>query len=135
MKALFLRSMKSPAPVILILFTLIVMAHNLRVPATYLYYYTATEDFIERWCENKDRPELNCDGQCYLAKMLQNSSDETNPLPKEQLSWPENLMFISQFTEACVWAEEDFPPLNGMYFNSYRLVIAQDIFHPPSIIS
>lgn len=25
---------------------------------------------IERFCENKDKPLLNCDGKCYLAKKL-----------------------------------------------------------------
>lgn len=127
--------MKPPAQVILLFFTLIVMAHNLRVPATYLYYYTATEDFIERLCENKDRPELNCNGQCYLAKMLQESGDDANPLPKEQLSWPENLLVWYQDKPTDLIMEEFYFELIASYQNSYKFVHPRKFFHPPDFHS
>ncbi len=127
--------MKFPVQVILLLFTLIVMAHNLRVPATYLYYYTATEDFIERLCENKDRPELNCDGQCYLAKMLQQSGDDANPLPKEQLSWPDNLVYWApDFKNELVLDGLDSDLIDD-YVNTYKLVSSVEVFHPPNVHS
>ena len=124
--------MKISVQVILLLFTLIVLAHNLRVPATYLYYYTATEDFIERLCENKDRPELNCDGQCYLAKMLQQNGDDANPLPKEHITWPENLLFWSEASQTPSIVEDHIPELNGIYLNSYKFVLPLEFFHPPN---
>ncbi len=34
-------------------------------------YYAANIDYIiETYCINKERPQLNCDGKCYLAKQL-----------------------------------------------------------------
>ena len=30
---------------------------------------------VERFCENRDRPELNCDGVCYLTKQLKEHQD------------------------------------------------------------
>ena len=39
------------------------------------YYTLFTDDFIENFCVNKDQPELNCDGKCFLSKML-NKSDQ-----------------------------------------------------------
>ncbi|GAB4011924.1 hypothetical protein GCM10028808_26780 [Spirosoma migulaei] len=34
-------------------------------------YYHANKDYIARvLCENRDKPQLHCDGKCYLAKQL-----------------------------------------------------------------
>ena len=33
------------------------------------------EEIIQEHCENIDRPELNCDGHCYLKKELQSIDD------------------------------------------------------------
>ena len=34
-------------------------------------YYAANIDYIiETYCVNRERPQLNCDGKCYLAKQL-----------------------------------------------------------------
>lgn len=126
--------MKIRPGIILLLFTLIVLAHNLRVPVTYLYYVAATEDFIERLCENKDRPELNCDGKCYLAKMLQESGNEENPLPKEQFSWPDKLVFIPETGAHQQYiADEPREPFS-IYTNFYHLILPESVFHPPNII-
>ena len=127
--------MRSRAQVILILFTLIVMAHNLRVPATYLYYYTATDDFIERLCENKDRPELNCDGKCYLAKMLQESGDQADPLPKEHITWPENLMFYPVLETTALPVVTETVKHTVFYSNTYRFSLPKSFFHPPNLLS
>lgn len=35
-------------------------------------------------CENKDRPQLNCDGKCYLAKQFAKESEEKGKNPFEQ---------------------------------------------------
>ena len=40
------------------------------------YYICFTENFIENYCVNKDQPELNCDGKCYLSQLLDKNSNE-----------------------------------------------------------
>ncbi|MEL6442879.1 MAG: hypothetical protein AAF089_09335 [Bacteroidota bacterium] len=38
--------------------------------------FTLRQDVIaERFCENRDRPELDCDGVCYLTKQLKEHQD------------------------------------------------------------
>ncbi|MBL7471539.1 hypothetical protein [Robertkochia sediminum] len=127
--------MKLRPQLILLLFTLIVLAHNLRVPATYLYYITATDDFIERLCENKDRPELNCDGKCYLAKMLQEADTEENPLPKEHFSWPKNILFVAFENKTQPVLEEPEILSYGSYINFYHLLLSKAVFHPPNAVA
>lgn len=49
------------------------------------YYMIANEDFIEKLCENKEKPELACDGKCVFAKMIAEQQSDTNQLPFEFL--------------------------------------------------
>ena len=49
--------------------------------------YIMNYDYIVNvLCENKDKPELQCDGKCYLAQMLAEESrqNEKNPFGGEQ---------------------------------------------------
>lgn len=49
--------------------------------------YVMNYDYIKNvLCENKDKPQLNCDGKCYLAKQLAKESqqNEKNPFGEKQ---------------------------------------------------
>ncbi len=52
----------------------------LRPYLPFLEYQINLEYYQEVLCENRDRPELNCDGKCYLAKQLQEAA--TSALPE-----------------------------------------------------
>ncbi|CAM3478382.1 hypothetical protein [Zobellia roscoffensis] len=44
--------------------------------------YIANYDYIKNvLCVNKDKPMLNCDGKCYLAKQLAKESEENSKNP------------------------------------------------------
>ncbi len=49
--------------------------------SAYLVDYYLNSDFYMEHCENKSRPELNCDGKCILAQKLKmgSESEETTP--------------------------------------------------------
>ena len=49
-----------------------------------VHYELNKADIIARYCENKDRPELHCDGQCYLAKQLQKADIALQEKEREQ---------------------------------------------------
>ncbi|WPQ60379.1 hypothetical protein SIO70_18700 [Chitinophaga sancti] len=50
----------------------------------YAVYEYDTKLFVEAFCENKDKPELHCNGKCQLAKMQKEQRDnETERLLKE----------------------------------------------------
>ncbi|WP_149273024.1 hypothetical protein [Pareuzebyella sediminis] len=49
--------------------------------------YIVNYDYIVNvLCENKDRPELQCDGKCYLAKQLakETKNSEDNPFGEKR---------------------------------------------------
>lgn len=40
------------------------------------FYQYDKASFIEMFCVNKNRPQLNCDGKCYLAKMQKEQNEK-----------------------------------------------------------
>jgi hypothetical protein len=54
------------ALIMLIIFSLSVFAQGMVV----LHYYFNKTYIAQNLCENRDRPTLNCDGKCVLAKKL-----------------------------------------------------------------
>lgn len=45
-------------------------------PIVYLDYEFNKEFIIKNYCVNKDRPQLHCDGKCYLAKKLKAAQEK-----------------------------------------------------------
>jgi hypothetical protein len=61
-------------------------------------YYNLNRDYIARvLCENRDRPELHCDGQCYLAKKLKAQQDRQDKDTTERVR---NTPVVQLFCEA-----------------------------------
>ncbi|MGB5664731.1 hypothetical protein, partial [Eudoraea sp.] len=78
--------MKLSSLVISTLFLIIILANSFKIVGTIGYYGLFTQDFIERFCENKDKPELQCDGKCELSKMLlQQTEEDKTPINLELL--------------------------------------------------
>lgn len=40
-----------------------------------VYYHLNKKYITEKLCENKDKPELNCNGHCYLTKQLKKAEE------------------------------------------------------------
>lgn len=45
------------------------------------YYVVFTENFIENFCENKDKPELECDGKCFLSDLIEKKNSDSVEIP------------------------------------------------------
>ena len=76
------------------LFLVITIAGSLKIAGTLGYYALFTEDFVERFCENKERPELQCNGKCALSKMLaKKKQEERKPLNLDWLK-TETILFL-----------------------------------------
>ncbi len=61
-------------------------------------YYHTNKDYIARvLCENRDKPQLHCDGKCFLAKRLKASQDRQD---KETTERVQNLPVMQLFCES-----------------------------------
>ncbi len=60
------------------LFILFLMfIRSMVLPLTYLEYKLRIDYIVDYLCENRFRPEMLCDGKCYLAKKLSQRQGQT----------------------------------------------------------
>ena len=73
-------------------FVLITLAYTARVGYDIGYYVAFKESYVAKFCVNKNKPLLKCDGKCELAKLLQQAPSQEDQIPTlsftgEQLYW------------------------------------------------
>ncbi|MCE7062219.1 hypothetical protein [Dyadobacter sp. CY343] len=63
-------------------------------------YYHVNKDYITRvLCENRDKPQLHCEGHCYLAKRLKAQEEKKDQQTGEQVrNLPTLHLFASPVT-------------------------------------
>ena len=98
------------------------------------YEYISTE-----LCENKDKPEMACNGKCHLKKELAKEIKENNPVSdSKKVNFVESsLLFCSEiipFTFEKVPFDQEDKNLNS-YSNLYQKEAVYTIFHPPTNLS
>ncbi|MBW2938670.1 hypothetical protein KXJ69_11165 [Aureisphaera sp. CAU 1614] len=93
---------------------------------------------IEKLCENRDKPEMKCNGKCYLAKQFakQASEEDRNPFKGKTSKIEIPQFIISENIEEFTFASEQemssktkinyVPNLNTSLFTS-------KILHPPRV--
>jgi hypothetical protein len=99
--------------------------------------YAVNYDFINKnLCENKSKPQLLCNGKCYLKKEIAKTSTDQ--------SKSNSRISISGFTDTFV-INEDFiflkitdysSEISNLNFErsfSYQFNLFTDIFHPPLV--
>ena len=121
----------------LILSILIIFTIALRPVLPIIDYVVNYNYIIENLCENKAKPELMCNGKCYLAKELVKTTDNT---PKQENS----KITISGFTDSfivgiifiCFNYCDDIiknSKQNSYLTLFYHFSLDLSIFHPPLV--
>ena len=49
--------------------------------ALVLNYQINKKSIAATRCENRDKPEMRCDGKCYLSKQLKQAEEKESPVP------------------------------------------------------
>ncbi|APQ16085.1 hypothetical protein [Maribacter hydrothermalis] len=123
--------MKLSGITISILFMFISLASSFKTAGVISYYALFTDDFVERFCENKARPEMNCNGECALSKMLsQDTDDEKIPY---DLEWLKNevVLFIGPLISTMFLEKQVTSLLEPQYNVLYSFHFTERIIHPP----
>lgn len=99
--------------------------------------YVVNYDFINKnLCENKAKPELLCNGKCYLKKEIaKTSTDQSKNDSRINISALADTFIIN---ETFVFSSNDFSLLenlkiNSEFSNSYNFSLFSKIFHPPLV--
>lgn len=118
---------------VVILLVLAIFTQSVSRGIILLSYYTNKAAY-EKYCVNKARPQLHCDGQCQLAKKLKAQDEEDKKDPLKNSSY-------SEITMIC--QAPDFYIAPVLYFSSDNVFPqprntgipvdrANSCFHPPS---
>ncbi|WP_080058500.1 hypothetical protein [Spirosoma aerolatum] len=100
-------------------------------------YYQVNKDYIARvLCENRDKPELHCDGQCYLAKRLKTQQEKQDKETTERVQNTPIMQLFCDCNPAFL-----FQPFWTALLSSAHLVYevpvyaapATSFFHPPCV--
>lgn len=107
------------------------------MPLIYLDFELRRDYIVKNLCENRNRPQLNCNGKCYLAKKIA-VAQENEQQQKER-------NFISQLCETLaapkgtiisIFSANTSPvhiyPIFSPYISSLNgRIMISGIFHPP----
>lgn len=103
-----------------------------------LNFYLNQKEIIRLECENKNRPELKCNGKCYLAKQLK-KADENLGMKKSQSEHSvkfykslQGQLFVA--TENLEWEWIHLSKkvkFNIFYTENTSLEHLVSVFHPP----
>jgi len=115
-----------------IILAAIIICSSLRISFTYAYYYVDTAGFIERLCENKDKPELQCNGKCHLKKVVENNTND-DKIPFKDINFKEITLFVVEQSKyefiSITFKKTDLSNYNNLY--AYLVISAFD--HPPQV--
>ena len=117
---------------IAIFFTLIMLSVSFKEIVQYAAFKLNQDSISALFCINKDKPELKCDGKCYLKKSIQASEKEnkqSKPVPP-----PDEKSLVVYFENSFHASNASIAQRSNPFFNYVEFIsflLHQDIPHPP----
>lgn len=102
-------------------------------PVLPVFDYVINQDYIAEYlCINKDKPEMHCNGKCYLMEMLASENQEKKQnLPAIDLrEYPigfVQVLHVPTKVELSVTVTQ-----NNTYIEQYSYLFNHTLFHPPN---
>jgi len=104
----------------------------------FLEYQLHYDYIIKELCENKNKPELKCNGKCYLAKQLAKAAEQENNDKNTANTHKKNIeiLFIEPIKTicSCFYIEQISKNNSTIYHNLYSYNRVNLTFHPPSFL-
>ena len=98
-------------------------------------YYRINRDYIaENLCVNRDKPMLDCNGQCYLAKQLKAAEEKEQKSNSERLEKMPEVVLAFQSIQSIFSSLFIQIPVAEDHFVTPTFVLSNDskgFFHPP----
>ncbi len=99
--------------------------------------YFANKKFItEQLCENRSRPQLHCNGKCYLKKKLAIESEGQKSEKRSRTTEEVVVLFFEHTEFGVLRGADEVAELPSYRSRIYRLTtgIERSVFHPPSLL-
>ncbi len=91
----YIRMLKSINCLLIALFVLLIGFRSL-IPFT--VFISTQEKIIDEYCINKERPEMQCNGKCYLSKQLKETEQQSDQLLIKNIRFAENCLYFECFS-------------------------------------
>lgn len=107
-----------------------------------MVWYEVNKDYVaQELCENKDKPQLHCNGKCYLNKQIAKVDDRTDkngvPVPAKKTEKTELNVFFS--TAELQFSITDYTAIDRSYYDNYipprGMQPLFSVFHPPRALA
>ena len=124
------------------IFTSVTLVQSLKGFVTLVNWKLNQSEIIEKYCENKAQPMLNCNGQCYLAKQLKkqeeiqafelNQNNKKIPTTKK-VKEADFFILDSKELSTLVLLEYNRSSESQFKNNPYFFEYNSSLFHPPQV--
>jgi hypothetical protein len=116
-----------------ILLTFSIIAQGMINLALCAYYQMNKQEIIAKFCVNKNRPMMHCDGQCYLGKQLKKAEENEKRQNQSLREKDEVISLYNQHTQLSYIPSFSFVSYIGYYIDRQlstpRIVLDQ----PPRV--
>lgn len=119
------------------LFIMIVLIAPLAMQLSVMTWYQVNRGYIsEVLCENREMPEMHCDGKCVLAQKLKQANQQEQQ--QGQSAMPEIQLIVSPFIfNGLAKIEKKHLSSDSLQWNQpedhYSLTLVSGLFHPPTV--
>jgi predicted transcriptional regulator of viral defense system len=100
-----------------------------------IYYQVNKSSIAKELCINRNRPQLHCDGKCFLAKKLKAADEREQKSTSDKLEKMQEITLFFQKIEAGLTGESrvfrNLIAINYFYIEPFLSARALSIFHPP----
>ncbi len=99
------------------------------------WFFVNRASIAKEKCVNKEKPQLHCNGKCYLSKKLKETEEKKDENSSQQIKqWVETApCIITSINFTLQYAYE-----NGISYSeltdAYSFSHFSEIFHPPSVL-
>ena len=109
------------------------------VPFVYLDFELRKEYIIKNLCENRFKPQLHCDGKCYLAKSLTKIAEEKAQNAAEKQGQNIKKVLEESFDEQLLISPTLFTQISKVTSSfTYQFNLTADfvssLLHPPAFV-
>lgn len=117
-----------------IFFSAIILFTPVYNAGVWLDYELNKAEIAEAYCENKDKPELHCEGSCHVQKTLI-TQDQNQPIDQAE-NWVPSMARSIVFMQAIAFNSSFAQDSQNVYPANDETKLSDwqaDIFHPPLV--
>ena len=124
--------MKNHQSIVVSLFVLLISFNSIKSGIMISFYMVDTKNFVELFCVNKEKPELECNGKCELSKLAESDTSKEKPSYLDILQKEIVLFYSASYSPQPKILAQNFL-VDNEYLNNYRFLFTSEFILPPIV--